>query len=54
MKFQLHFKTPDVKDQLNDEQRKAGEAVIEKFVNSGEYVQILFDTETETAEVVSQ
>ncbi len=60
MKFQLHFKTPDVTDQLKfpgrlteDEQERA-EAVIEKFVNFGEYIHIEFDTETETATVVPQ
>lgn len=51
MKFTLSFKTPDVTDQLDENQREEAEAVLEKFMKFGEYVTAEFDTETQTAKV---
>lgn len=52
----LTFKTPDVTehselDQLCEEDRKAAEAVVAKWVKWGEYVTIKIDTDANTATV---
>ena len=52
MKIKLSFKCPDVLDQLDEEEREASEAMIEKYVQYGEYVYIEFDTDAGTARVV--
>lgn len=53
MKFALHFKTPDVLDQIDhtQDEDKAEEAFnfARKFVRYGECITVEFDTETETA-----
>lgn len=57
MKFTLSFKTPDVLDQLNDmiddpEEKAQADLVANKFLKYGEYVNIEFDTENQTAKVL--
>lgn len=51
MKFSLTFKTPDVTDQLNEEQLEEAQPLLDKFLTHGEYVEIEFDTELGTATV---
>ena len=52
MKVRLSFKTPDVLDQLDEDEREAAEAVISKYVEYEEYIQVEFDTEKQTATVL--
>lgn len=54
MKVRLSFKTPDVKDQLSEDEREASETVLKKFLKYSEYIQVEFDTETNTAKVLEQ
>ena len=54
MKFTLSFKTPDVTDQLDEDQKEEAETVLKKFLEYSEYVCVEFDTETMTATVVPQ
>jgi hypothetical protein len=52
MKFTLHFKTPDILEQIEDledsEKEKAYE-IARKFVEYSEYITVEFDTESKTA-----
>lgn len=52
MKFILSFKTPDVTDQLEEDQREEAETVLKKFLEYSEYVCVEFDTEAMTATVM--
>lgn len=53
MKFKLSFKTPDVKDQLDEyEEGSWLKDVVDQWVEYGESVTIEFDTEAGTATVI--
>ena len=54
MKIRLSFKTPDVTDQLNEEELEAAQTVLKKFIKWSENIQVEFDTETNTAKVLEQ
>lgn len=45
MKFTLGFKTPDVTDELDAEELDAGKALLDKYLEYGEYIYVEFDTE---------
>ena len=48
MKIQLTFKTNDVEDQLDPDELEEAKPLLDKFIKFGEYLQVEFDTETET------
>lgn len=53
MKVQLLFKTPDVTDQIDDEDcTEEVLAVLAKFIRYGEYITVEFDTETNSCVAV--
>lgn len=57
MTFTVHFKTPDVMDQLDDdyvspEDLDKMQKFAAKFVEYGENITVIFDTENGTASVV--
>ena len=51
MKFILTFKTPDVVDQLEGDDRPSAEKFLKRWVKYGEYLTVAFDTKKGTAEV---
>lgn len=52
MKVRLTFKTPDVEDQLDPDERAEAEGVMSKFIQWSEYITVEFDTVSNTAIVV--
>jgi len=55
MKFILTFKTPDVEDQIeNIKDIPSVQAILNKFLEYDEYIEIEFDEETQTARVIPQ
>ena len=52
MKFTLSFKSPDVLDQLTEDEQEEAKKVIEKYIKWSEYISIEFDTELKTATVL--
>jgi len=52
MKVYLSFKTPDVIDQLDEEEKDAAGELIKKFVEYDENITVEFDTETGTCVAV--
>jgi len=53
MKFILTFKTPDVEDQLEPEELKKVQSMLDKYVEYGEYLYVEFDTDKKTCTVLS-
>jgi len=56
MRFKATFKTPDVLDYaleyFEGEDRETAKELAEKYIEYGEYITIVFDTETQTATVL--
>jgi hypothetical protein len=51
MKFSLTFKTPDVADQIDDDEEDGIEEFISQWIEYGEYITIDFDSNAGTAKV---
>ncbi len=56
MIFTVMFKSPDAFDtaDVDSEDIEEAKETFNRFVKYGEYIKIVFNTETETAEVVEQ